>query len=75
MNKLSFYVIFDIITRMKILHIEDHLEISEVFSDILKFTDHDYESTINGKKGIELVLKNNYDVILLDLVMPDYTGF
>ncbi len=59
---------------MKILHIEDIPEISEVYSDILKTKNHDFESAIDGKKGLDLVLKNHYDLILLDMCMPNYSG-
>ena len=60
---------------MKILHIDDCPQISAIFSDVLRMSDHEFESTIEGKNGLELVLKNNYDVILLDLRLPYYTGF
>ena len=60
---------------MRIIHIDDHHEISAIFSDILALKNHDFESTTNGKDGMKLVLKNNYDLILLDLHMPHYTGF
>jgi DNA-binding response OmpR family regulator len=60
---------------MRILHIEDSREISAIFSDILKIANHDFESTIDGREGLELVLKNNYDIILLDIGLPHYTGF
>jgi DNA-binding response OmpR family regulator len=59
---------------MKILHIEDIPEISEVYSDILKTKNHDFESATDGKKGLDLVLKNQYDLILLDMCMPNYSG-
>jgi two-component system, response regulator, stage 0 sporulation protein F len=59
---------------MKILHIEDIPEISSVYSDILKTKNHDFESTIDGKKGLDLVLHNDYDLILLDMCMPNYSG-
>jgi len=35
---------------------------------------HSVRSTNSGKKGLELVLKNDFDLILLDMYMPDYTG-
>jgi len=60
---------------MRILHIDDHHEISAIFSDILALKNHDFESTTDGREGIELVMKNSYDLILLDLHMPRYTGF
>jgi len=59
---------------MKILHIEDSLEISSIFSDVLKMEDHEYENISDGRYGLELAMKNNYDVILLDMCMPDYSG-
>ena len=59
---------------MKMLHIEDIPEISAIFSDILKTQNHDFESAIDGKKGLDLVLKNQYDLILLDMCMPNYSG-
>jgi len=70
--------IYEYFTRqedMRILHIDDHHEISAIFSDILALKNHDFESTTNGREGLELVIKNNYDLILLDLHMPSYTGF
>jgi len=59
---------------MKILHIEDISEISDIFSDILKTKNHDFQSTTDGKKGLDLVLNNQYDLILLDMCMPNYSG-
>ncbi len=59
---------------MKILHIEDVPEISEVFADILTTKNHYFESATDGKKGLDMVLKNNYDLILLDMCMPNYSG-
>lgn len=59
---------------MKILHIEDVPEISEVFADILMTKKHHFESATDGKKGLNMVLKNNYDLILLDMCMPKYSG-
>jgi DNA-binding response OmpR family regulator len=71
----SIYEYFRCQNAMRIIHIDDHHEISAIFSDILALKNHDFESTTDGKNGIELVLKNNYDLILLDLHMPRYTGF
>ena len=59
---------------MRIIHIDDHHEISAIFSDILALKNHDFESTTDGKKGLDLVLKNYYDLILLDMCMPNYSG-
>jgi|CXWL01.1.fsa_nt_gi DNA-binding response OmpR family regulator len=59
---------------MKILHIEDSPEIGAIFADVLKMEGHEFESITDGRNGLDMVLKNNYDVILLDMCMPDYSG-
>jgi len=66
--------IFYVLYIMKILHIEDIPEISVIFSDILKTKNHDFQSTVDGEYGLDLVLNNNYDLILLDMCMPNYSG-
>ena len=59
---------------VKILNIDDIPEISDIFSDILKTKNNDFESTTDGKKDLDLVLKNYYDLILLDMCMSNYGG-
>jgi len=59
---------------VKILHIDDTPEISTIFSDILKNKNHNFDSIEDGKKGLGMVLKNQYDLILLDMCMPNYSG-
>ncbi len=59
---------------MKILHVEDVSEISQIFSDILSTTDYEFDSISDGKAGLELAVNNDYDLILLDMCMPKYSG-
>jgi DNA-binding response OmpR family regulator len=59
---------------MKILHIEDNDSISEPIGIFLESEGHEYETTTDGKKGLELIRSNHYDVILLDLSMPNFSG-
>lgn len=35
---------------------------------------HDFSSTNSGKQAIDLIKNNSYDVILLDLAMPEFSG-
>ena len=60
---------------MKIIHIDDNAEITHAAGQILNMKGYDYSSVDNGKKGIELILENKFDLILLDLTMPGYSGF
>ena len=60
---------------MKILHIEDSESILEPIQMFLEIEGHEYEITTDGKKGLQLIRENHYDVILLDLSMPIFSGF
>lgn len=60
---------------MKILHIDDNSSTTTAFSRILKLKNYDYDICSNPKKGLELIKQENYDVIFLDLAMPELSGF
>jgi len=59
---------------MRILHIDDSPEICELYSDMFTADNHSIKSVNDGKEGLELVLYNDYDLILLDMCMPKYRG-
>lgn len=59
---------------MKLLHIEDTPEISEVFADILSTKNYEFDSISDGRAGLELAVYKDYDLILLDMCMPRYSG-
>ena len=59
---------------MKVLHIDDSPEICGLYSDMFTVDNHTVESIHDGQKGLELVLKNDYDLILLDMCLPKYSG-
>ena len=58
----------------KILIVDDENDIAELIKDILE--DEGYNITIknNGTDAIKEVKENNYDIILLDIMMPDISG-
>jgi len=59
---------------MKILHIDDSSVMCDLYSGMLGSRGHSVRSTKYGKRGLELVAKNDYDLILLDICMPKYSG-
>ena len=59
---------------LKVLHIDDSPEICELYSDMFTADNNTIQSVNTGKKGLSLVLKNDYDLILLDMCMPQYSG-
>jgi len=59
---------------MEILHIDDSPVMCELYSDLFGSRNHSISSVNDGKEGLELVAKNDYDLILLDMCMPKYSG-
>ena len=59
---------------MKILHVEDIQEVSQVFADILSTKNYEFDSVSDGRAGLELAVYKDYDLILLDMCMPKYSG-
>ena len=59
----------------KILIVDDENDIAELISDILE--DEGYETVIanDGKTAIKLVKEENFDLVLLDVMMPKLDGW
>jgi len=59
---------------MKILGIDDNEDLLELCELVLTSDGHEYTGISDGKKGLEAILDEKFDVVLLDLSMPDFTG-
>ena len=59
---------------MNILHVDDSPEICQLYSDMLATGNHTVTSVNEGREGLEMALKKSYDLILLDICMPRYSG-
>ncbi|MDP3832482.1 MAG: response regulator transcription factor [Hydrogenophaga sp.] len=59
---------------MRILIIEDNLDIQANLYDFLEPKGHVLDSASNGYAGLALALQNNYDVVVLDVMLPGLSG-
>ena len=59
----------------KVLIIEDDEKITEIERDYLEANDFEVELASNGNEGLEKSLANDYDLILLDIMLPGVDGF
>ena len=59
----------------KILIIEDDNAIAELEKDYLELSDFEVEIETDGEIGLEKALKNDYDLFILDLMLPGVDGF
>ncbi len=58
-----------------ILIIEDNHDIRESTAEILTLADYQVYTAENGKKGVELAISKNPDIILCDIMMPELDGY
>ena len=58
----------------KVLIVEDELSIAELEKDYLELSSFEVEIETDGKKGMEMALKNDYDMIILDIMLPGADG-
>ena len=59
----------------KILIIEDDRAISELVRDYLELSGFSCDLAERGTKGLELALSEDYDLILLDIMLPGMDGW
>lgn len=58
----------------KILIIEDEQSILKLLSYNIEREGYEVESSMDGQEGLDMALTNNYDMILLDLMLPNKDG-
>ncbi len=59
----------------KILIVEDEVSIAELERDYLELSGFQVTIEANGLKGRDLALENQYDLLILDLMLPGLDGF
>lgn len=59
----------------KILIVEDEVSIAELEKDYLELIGFEVDMEHSGDTGLEKALKNDYNLIILDLMLPGIDGF
>lgn len=59
----------------KLLIIEDEEAIAELEKDYLELSGFDVEIETSGNKGLERAMKEDFDLFILDLMLPEIDGF
>lgn len=58
-----------------ILVVDDNKNNRDLLSSQLRKYNHTISTAINGREALEMIKKNEYDLILLDLLMPEIDGY
>jgi len=59
---------------MKILLIDDNEDLLELFENFLTSVGHEYTGISDGRSGLKAIQDEKFDVVFLDLSMPEFSG-
>lgn len=59
----------------KILIIEDDDNILQLEKDYLEAAGYETESAVDGAAGVKMALEGDFDLVLLDIMLPEINGF
>ena len=61
-------------SKKSILYIDDEAEIRKLIADLLDKTGYNTDTASDGIEGLKKIKSQYYDLILLDIVMPNMDG-
>lgn len=61
--------------RNKILVVEDEKNIAELERDYLEANGYEVEIAFDGKSGLDRALESDFDLVILDVMLPGIDGF
>lgn len=59
---------------MKILIVDDSHEIVELLVKVLTTVGHEVVASYTGREGLEKIQGGGFDLVFLDIAMPDFSG-
>lgn len=59
----------------KILIVEDEAPMLQGLKDNLEFEGYETDTAAEGESGLDKILNNTYDLVLLDVMLPKVSGF
>lgn len=59
----------------KILVVDDEIKIREIIKEYAEFSGYEVEQAEDGMQAVEKVRNENFDIIIMDVMMPKLDGF
>lgn len=61
--------------NLKILVVDDEVNIRNVIKEYAKFEGYEVEEAGNGMQAVEICKEKDFDIIIMDVMMPKFDGF
>jgi len=61
--------------RIRTLVVDDDPQVNQLFTDVLRAEGYDVASVRSSRAVLDLLLRESFDLLLIDIVMPDMDGF
>lgn len=61
-------------SEKRILVVEDEEDLLEIYSSFLRNAGYTVETALDGRRAIEMAKKTEFDLVLLDIKLPDIMG-
>ena len=61
--------------KLKVLVVDDEPNIRDLLSASLRFAGHQVATAANGTDAINMITETKPDIVLLDVMLPDISGF
>ena len=59
----------------KILVVDDEMQIRKLIRKYAEFDGHEVFEAENGMQAVTMVRKNEFDAVIMDIMMPELDGF
>jgi two-component system, OmpR family, response regulator len=60
---------------MKILVVDDNESIINMLKKFLEIKGHDCTISSDGRNSLDLMMRQKFDVVIMDLAMPEFSGY
>lgn len=65
----------EVLHMSKLLIVDDEVNIRAVVREYAEFEDYEVDEASNGMEAVELCRENDYDLIIMDVMMPKLDGY
>ena len=59
----------------KVLFVDDDIDLAETSREILSANGFRTDTAYTGKQALEKIIHNDYDLVILDIKLPELSGF